>query len=195
MQLAKLAGCSDSELLFTGGGTEAINTAVCGILASRAPRKQIVTCTVEHSATRELCTQLGKEGFEIEEIPVNSLGYLDFDRLQQAITAETALVSMMWANNETGVIFPVEQIAGLCKTAGVPFHCDATQAIGKIPVDFRALGIDAASLASHKFHGPKGVGALFTRKGLRFKPLLIGGPQERGRRGTIQSIFCRCFIS
>jgi cysteine desulfurase len=188
VKIANLVGCNDSELLFTGGGTEAINTAIRGILLARAPRKRIITSSVEHSATRELCIQLGKEGYEVVEIPVDQGGKLDLQRLQEALTPETALVTIMWANNETGTIFPVEEIARLCKPATVPFHCDATQAVGKVPVNFREVGIDAASFASHKFHGPKGVGALFTRKGLRFKPLLIGGPQERSRRGGTENV-------
>ncbi len=187
-QVAELLNCSDSDLLFTGGGTESINTAIRGILASRAPRKRIITSTVEHSATRELCTQLGKEGFEIVAIEVDRLGALDMEQLKQSIDDTCALVSIMWANNETGVIFPVEQIAELCRAARVPFHCDATQAVGKIPVDLRTLGVDAASCSAHKFHGPKGTGILYARRGLRFRPLLIGGPQERGRRGGTENV-------
>ena len=187
-QIAQLVGCADSELLFTGGGTESINTAVRGILAVRSPRKKIVTSVVEHSATREICQQLAREGMEIIEIPVNSRGELDVDQLRAKVSDDVALVSIMWANNETGVMFNVEQLSQICRAARVPFHCDATQAVGKVPVDFRTLGVDAASFASHKFHGPKGVGALFTRKGLRFRPLLIGGPQERGRRGGTENV-------
>jgi cysteine desulfurase len=188
-RIAGLVGCADSELLFTGGGTEAINTAVRGLLAARSPRKRIVTTTVEHSATRELCQQLLKDGLvELVELPVDGGGALDLDELRAALMNDPALVTIMWANNETGVLFPVEQIAPICKAAKVPFHCDATQAIGKIPADFKAIGFDAASFASHKFHGPKGVGTLFVRRGVRFKPLLIGGPQERGRRGGTENV-------
>jgi cysteine desulfurase len=187
-QVATLVGCADSELLFTGGGTEAINTAIRGLLAVRSPRKRIVTTTVEHSATRELCQQLAREAFEIVEVPVDVTGALDLDRLRAEVNDATALASVMWANNETGVIFPVDQVAKICKAARVPFHCDATQAVGKLEVDFKAVGIDAASFAAHKFHGPKGTGALFARKGLRFRPLLIGGPQERGRRGGTENV-------
>src|SRR5215203_2174396 len=187
-QVAQLVGCAESELLFTGGGTEAVNTAVRGIYAARAPRRRIVTSTVEHSATRELCAQLAKEGAEIIEVPVDIGGALDPDRLAAAITDDAALVTLMWANNETGVLFPVGQIAAICKSKRVPFHCDGTQAVGKIPVDVAALGVDAMSFASHKFHGPKGVGALFTRRGLRIRPLLIGGPQERARRGGTENV-------
>jgi cysteine desulfurase len=187
-QAAALLNCADSELLFTAGGTESINTAMRGLLATRAPRKRIVTSTVEHSATRELCVQLAKEGCEIVWIDVDHNGALDMDRLRQSLDDSVVVVSIMWANNETGVIFPVEQIAEICRNARVPFHCDATQAVGKIPVDLKTTGIDAASCAAHKFHGPKGVGILYARKGLRFRPLLIGGPQERGRRGGTENV-------
>jgi cysteine desulfurase len=187
-QIAALIGCADSELMFTGGGTESINTAVRGLLAARAPRKRIVTTTVEHSATRELCQQLAKEGAEVVQVPVDQRGTLDVDQLRAAVTEDTALVSIMWANNETGVLFPVETIAAICRAARVPFHCDGTQAIGKIPVDVASIALDAMSFASHKFHGPKGAGGLFLRRGLRFRPLLIGGPQERGRRGGTENV-------
>jgi cysteine desulfurase len=187
-QVASLLGCAESELLFTGGGTEAVNTAVRGLLAARAPRKRIVTTTVEHSATRELCQQLAKERAEVVEVGVNQRGVLDLDALRAAVTDETALVTTMWANNETGVLFPMREIAAIAKAARVPFHCDGTQAVGKLPVNVAELGIDAMSFASHKFHGPKGAGGLFVRRGLRFRPLLIGGPQERGRRGGTENV-------
>ncbi len=187
-QVAQLVGCADSELQFTGGGTESINTAIRGLLAARAPRKRIVTTSVEHSAARELCAQLAKEGAEIVEIPVDSTGALDLDALRGAIDDQVALVSVMWANNETGVLFPIPQIAAMFKPLRVPLHCDATQAVGKIPVNFASAGIDAMSFAAHKFHGPKGVGALAVRRGVRVRPLLIGGPQERGRRGGTENV-------
>jgi len=187
-KIARLIGCSDAELLMTGGGTEAINTAIRGIFASRSPRKRIVTSTVEHSATRELCQQMGKEGAEIIEIPVDHAGGLDMPLLSAAINSDTALVTLLWANNETGVIFPIEQVAQTCQERRVPFHCDGTQAVGKIPVNVVAAGVDAMSFASHKFHGPKGVGALYARKGLRYRPLIIGGPQERARRGGTENV-------
>jgi cysteine desulfurase len=186
--IASLIGCVDNELLFTGGGTESINTAIRGLLAARAPRKKIITTTVEHSATRELCAQLAKEGAQIIEIPVDENGALDLDRLTTALDEDTTLVSTLWANNETGVLFPVDQIATLCRAKRIPYHCDGTQAIGKLPVDVAALGLDAMSFASHKFHGPKGVGGLFIRRGLRIKPLIIGGPQERARRGGTENV-------
>ena len=187
-RVARLINCSEGELMFTGGGTESVNTAVRGILAARSPRKRVITTTVEHSANRELCHHLRKEGVELVEIAVDHDGTLDLDAMRAAVTDETALVTAMWANNETGVIFPVEEVAAACKARRVPFHCDGTQAIGKIPVDVAAAGVDAMSFASHKFHGPKGVGGLFVRKGLRIHPLLIGGPQERNRRGGTENV-------
>ena len=187
-RVAQLVGCSEAELLFTGGGTESINTAIRGILAARAPRKRVVISTVEHSATRELCAALAREGAEIVSIEVDVDGRLDLDRLRSTLSDDVALVSLMWANNETGVLFEVEKVAALCKDHRVPFHCDGTQALGKLPVDVAAAGVDALSFASHKFHGPKGVGALFVRRGVRVKPLIIGGPQERGRRGGTENV-------
>jgi len=185
---AALIGCGESELMFTAGGTESINSAVRGLLAARAPRTRVVITTVEHSATRELCQQLVKEGAEIVQVRVDREGTLDLDELRMAVTDETALVSIMWANNETGVLFPVEQVAPICRAKRVPYHCDGTQAVGKIPVNVAALGVDALSFASHKFHGPKGVGGLFVRRGVRIRPLMIGGPQERGRRGGTENV-------
>ncbi|HEX4795952.1 MAG TPA: aminotransferase class V-fold PLP-dependent enzyme [Humisphaera sp.] len=187
-QVARLLHCADAELIFTGGGTEAINTAIRGILAARAPLNRIITSTVEHSATRELCAQLAKEGAQIVEISVDSQGALDLESLKSALTEDTALVTLLWANNETGVLFPAPQIAEICKAARVPFHCDGTQAIGKIPVDVAGMGFDAMSFAAHKFHGPKGVGGLFIRRGVRVRPLIIGGPQERSRRGGTENV-------
>ncbi|HSZ57073.1 MAG TPA: cysteine desulfurase NifS [Tepidisphaeraceae bacterium] len=187
-QVASAVGGADAEISFTGGGTEAINAAIRGLLAARAPRNRIVTTTVEHSATRELCAQLAKEGAQIVEIPVDRQGALDLDRLSASIDDSTALVTAMWANNETGVLFPVERIAQLCRQRNTPFHCDGTQAVGKIPVDVKAVGCDVMSFAAHKFHGPKGVGAMFIRRGVRLRPLVIGGPQERNRRGGTENV-------
>jgi cysteine desulfurase len=187
-QVAELIHCGDAELIFTGGGTESINTAIRGLLMSRSPRKQIITTTLEHSAVRELCKNLGQHGAEILEIPVDETGLPDLDRLASVLNDETALVTMMWANNETGAILPVEPVADLCRGRRVPFHCDATQAVGKIPVSLREVPIDVLSFAAHKFHGPKGVGGLFVRRGTRVRPLMIGGPQERSRRGGTENV-------
>jgi len=187
-QVATAIGCSEAELLFTGGGTESVNTAIRGLLAARSPRKRIVTSTVEHSATRELCAQLAREGAEVVEIPVDSQGDLDLDRLRESLNDQTALLTLLWANNETGVLFPVGEVAQVCRSAKVPFHCDGTQAVGKIPVNVSSLDLDVMSFASHKFHGPKGVGSLFIRRGVRVRPLIIGGPQERSRRGGTENV-------
>ena len=187
-KVAALIGSSEGELLFTGGGTEAVNTAIRGLLAARTPRRKILTSTVEHSATRELCRLLAKDGAEIVEVPVDGRGALDLDHLRSHLDDATALASFMWANNETGVLFPIAESAQICREAKVPFHCDGTQAIGKIPVNVKELGVDAISLAAHKFHGPKGVGALYVRRGLRVRPLIIGGPQEQSRRGGTENV-------
>jgi cysteine desulfurase len=187
-QIAELINCGEAELLFTGCGTESVNTAVRTLLAARSPKKKFITSTVEHSAGRELGKQLAREGFEVVEIPVDHDGTLDLAKFYTAADETTAAVSVMWANNETGVLLPVAEIADHCKSRGILFHCDATQAIGKTPVDVRKVPVDAMSFASHKFHGPKGVGGLFVRKGIRVKPLLIGGSQERGRRGGTENV-------
>lgn len=187
-QVASRIGCAESELIFTGGGTESINTAIRGLLLSRAPRRQILTTAVEHSAVREVCKTVARDGFEVLQIPVDINGRLDLDRFRSVLGSDTALVTMMWANNETGVLFPVNEIAEACRAAGVPFHCDATQAVGKVPIDLKSVPIDAMSFAAHKFHGPKGVGGLFVRRGTRVRPLIVGGPQERDRRGGTENV-------
>ena len=187
-QLAGLLDCSDGELTFTSGGTESINTAMRGLLAARAPLRKVVTSAVEHSATRQVCQQLAMEGAQIVEIPVDQDGALDLDKLQAAVDEQTAYVSVMWANNETGILFPVEKIAEICRGKSVPFHCDGTQAVGKIPVSVHSAGIDAMSMAAHKFHGPKGVGALYLRRGVRCRGLMLGGPQEHSRRGGTENV-------
>jgi cysteine desulfurase len=187
-QVALLIGCADNEISFTGGGTEAINMAIRGLLAARAPKNKIVISSVEHSATRELCRELAKQGIQLVEIPVDQSGAIDMDALRAAVDDNTALVSIMWANNETGVIFPVADIAKICREKRVPFHCDGTQAVGKIPVNVKEVGVDALTMAPHKFHGPKGVGGLYLRRGVRFRPLVIGGPQENSKRGGTENV-------
>lgn len=187
-QLGELVHVDANDIWFAGGGTEIVNTHIRSLLAARAPRRKIVTSTVEHSATRELTAQLEREGYEVVRVDVDRNGELDVVQLIDKVDDETALVSMMWANNETGVILPIEQIVAICHGAGVPFHTDATQAIGKIDVNFAAAGVDCATFASHKFHGPKGIGIGYVRKGLRIKPLVLGGPQERNRRGGTENV-------
>jgi cysteine desulfurase len=187
-QVAALIHCPDSQLTFTGGGTEAVNTAIRGLLATRSPRTKIVTTTVEHSATRELCQHLAKEGVQIIEIPVAHDGSLDQAAFRSAIDDTVALATVMYANNETGVLFPIPTLQQICKEKKIPLHVDSTQAVGKIPVDVTALQLDAMSFAAHKFHGIKGVGSLFLRRGLRIIPTIIGGPQESSRRGGTENV-------
>ncbi len=188
VRVAELVGCSDRQIVFTGGGTESVNTAIRSLLATRAPRKRIVTSTVEHAATLELCKALAADGYDWVQVPVDRGGMLDMDALSAAVDENTALVSTLWANNETGVIFPVQRIAEICRERRVPFHCDGTQAVGKVPVDVNAAGVDLLSFAAHKFHGPKGVAAIYVRPGVRLRPLIIGGPQENRRRGGTENV-------
>ncbi len=187
-RVAALIGCADAELMLSSGGSESINMAIRGLAASRKGRKRVVTSTVEHSATREVCNYLTRCGMEVDWIDVDHEGRLDLDALKSAVSDDVAVVSIMWANNETGVIFPVGDIAEISRAAKVPFHCDATQAVGKLPIAVKDVGMDAMSFASHKFHGPKGVGGLYIRRGLRIPPLIIGGPQERQRRGGTENV-------
>lgn len=187
-QVTQLIGAPERQITFTSGGTESVNTALRGILAARSPRRRIVTSAVEHSAGHELCARLAQQNVEIVQIPVGQGGQLDLDQLSAQVNERTALVNIMWANNETGVLCPVQAVAECCKRHRVPFHCDATQAVGKIPVDVNEAGVDAMSFAAHKFHGPKGVAALYLRRGLRIEPLLIGGPQENNRRGGTENV-------
>ncbi|MEL7238162.1 MAG: aminotransferase class V-fold PLP-dependent enzyme, partial [Planctomycetota bacterium] len=184
-RLAALIGCRDTELTFTGGGTEATATALRGLAATRKGR--IVTTAVEHSATLELCAEFERTGREVVRVGVDELGRLNLGELADALGGEVAFATTIWANNETGVLFDVAEIARLCKEHRVPYHCDATQTVGKLPVNFHELGLDCATLAVHKFHGPKGVGVLYTRRGLRIPPLMLGS-QERDRRGGTENV-------
>jgi cysteine desulfurase len=187
-RVAEFIGCADSEIVFTAGATEAVNTAIRSLLEWRTPRRRIVTTTVEHSATRELCRLLAGRGYEVVEVPVDHAGRLDLQALAGALDDQAALLTTMWANNETGVIFPVDDISRICREKKVPLHCDGTQAVGKIPVDVKVAGMDMMSLAAHKFHGPKGAAALYVRRGLRLRPLIVGGPQENQRRGGTENV-------
>ncbi len=187
-QVADLLGADPSEILFTSCGTESDNTAIRGTLKSYPEKHHIVTTRVEHPAVLTLCKELVREGYSVTELPVDRQGELDLDQLREAITPYTAVVSIMYANNETGVIFPVEEIADIVHEKGAVFHCDAVQAVGKIPIDMAKNRIDLLSLSGHKLHAPKGVGVLYIRRGTRFRPFLIGGHQERGRRGGTENV-------
>ncbi|MDT8854291.1 cysteine desulfurase NifS [Paracoccaceae bacterium Fryx2] len=184
---ALLGAASEDEIVFTSGGTESNTTAILSALAADPARREIVTSTVEHPAILSLCAWLEKTaGVVVHRIGVDSHGRLDIDACRAALGPQTALVTLMWANNETGTIFPVEGLAELAHRAGALFHSDAVQAAGKVAIDLRCTDIDLLSVSAHKLHGPKGVGALYVRKGVPFQPLLRGGHQERGRRaGTL----------
>ncbi len=186
-QVAALLGASPEEIIFTSCGTESDNTAVMSALQTHKDKMHIVTSRVEHPAVKVLCGQLAKEGYRVTELPVDREGHLDMDRYRESLTPDTALVSLMWANNETGVIFPVEEAAQMARDRDILFHTDAVQAVGKIPFDLRNSAIDMLSLSGHKLHAPKGIGVLYVRKGTKFAPFSIGGHQERGRRGGTEN--------
>ena len=178
----------DHEIIFTSGGTESNNTAIRSALAAQPGRTEIITSKVEHPAILSVCDWLEKhEGVTVHRIPVDREGRLDIEAYRAALSDRTALVTLMWANNETGTIFPVDGLAGLAKAAGALFHTDAVQAVGKVEIDLKSTDIDMLSLSSHKLHGPMGLGALYVRKGTRFRPLIRGGHQERGRRGGTEN--------
>jgi cysteine desulfurase len=187
-RLTALLGCEPSEIVFTSGGTESNNAVISSALQSDPRGKHVVTSAVEHSAVLGPCQDLTKRGCEVTFVGVDRDGNVDLAELEAAIRPETALVSMMWANNETGVLFPVEQIAEICRAKGVLFHTDAVQAVGKIPIRLRDTVINFLSLSAHKFHGPKGVGALYVNRRTRFHPLIVGGGQENGRRGGTENV-------
>ncbi|MGC8559571.1 MAG: cysteine desulfurase family protein [Phycisphaerae bacterium] len=188
-RIATLLGAKVSEIVFTSGGTEADNAAILGTLLARPEKKTVVTSTVEHSAVRETLHALGRRGIRVVEIPVDRGGQLNLDRFAEAISDDdVALVSIMWANNETGVIFDIPHIAAMCDANRVPLHVDAVQAAGKIPVNLSETPIDLLSISGHKFHGPKGVGALYVRRQARWMQVITGGPQERDRRGGTENV-------
>jgi cysteine desulfurase len=187
-QVAALLGADPGEIIFTSCGTESDNTAIRAALAARPGRRHIVTTRVEHPAINALAAHLAREGYRITELPVDGEGRLDLDHYARSLTPDTAVVSAMWANNETGVLFPVAEMAALARHKGILFHTDAVQAVGKIPIDLGAGAIDMLSLSGHKLHAAKGVGALYVRKGTRFFPFLIGGHQEKGRRGGTENV-------
>ncbi|WP_050402970.1 MULTISPECIES: cysteine desulfurase NifS [Bradyrhizobium] len=187
--LRRLLGCAyDHEIVFTSGGTEANNAAILSALATQEGRDEIVTTAVEHSAILAVTEQLGASGVKTHVVSVDSRGRLDIEAFRSALGPRTAVASVMWANNETGTIFPVEFLAGLTHEAGALFHTDAVQAVGKMRVDLKHSAIDMLSLSAHKLHGPKGIGALYLRKGTSFRPLIWGGSQERRRRGGTENI-------
>src|SRR5437667_3822388 len=187
-RLAALLGCAPSEIVFTSGGTESNNAVIHSALQFEPHGKHVVTSAVEHSAVLRPCQDLEKHGCGVTFLGVDRHGNVELAELEGAIRPETALVSMMWANNETGVLFPVQKIAEICRRKGVLFHTDAVQAVGKIPIRLRETAVNFLSLSAHKFHGPKGVGALYVNGRTRFNPLIAGGGQENGRRGGTENV-------
>lgn len=187
-KVAGLINADPGEIIFTSCGTESDNTAIYAALRSNPGKRHIVTTRVEHPAIKNLCERLAREGYRVTWVPVDRQGNLDLDYLYDHVTDETAIVSIMWANNETGVIFPIEQVARAVREKGVLFHTDAVQAVGKVSVDVKKAGVNMLSLSGHKFHAPKGVGVLYVKKGTKFAPFMIGGHQEMGRRGGTENV-------
>ncbi len=186
-QTAGLLGAVPAEIVFTSGGTESNHLAILGALALNPDKHHVVTSAVEHPSTLSLLRHLETMGVRVTVLPVDAQGQLDLAALSRALTSDTALVTLLWANNETGVLFPVEAAADIVKSGGALFHADAVQAVGKIGIDLKQLPVDFLSLSGHKLHAPKGVGALFVRKGVKLPPLLFGH-QERARRGGTENV-------
>jgi cysteine desulfurase len=186
-QVAALLGARPGEIIFTSGGTEGDNAALRSALAAYPEKRHIVTSPVEHPAIRSLCQNLAKGGYPVTEVPVNGQGELNMEAYARSLTPDTAIVSLMWANNETGVLFPIEMAAEMARNKGILFHTDAVQAVGKIPINLRNTAVDMLSLSGHKLHSPKGIGVLFARTGLKFMPSFIGGHQERNRRAGTEN--------
>ncbi len=187
-RVASLLGADTSEIVFTSCGTESNNNAIHCSLEANPKKRHVVTTKAEHPAVLNVCRYFGKHGYEVTELSVDKDGMLDLDELRGSIKDNTAIVSIMYANNETGVIFPIEEIGKIVKEKGVLFHCDAVQAVGKIPINLRNSHIDLLSLSGHKLHAPKGIGALYIRKGVRIDPLIIGGHQEENRRSGTENV-------
>jgi cysteine desulfurase len=187
-RVAMLLGCEPPDITFVSGGTESNNAVIHSALQFEPAGRQVVTSAVEHSAVLRTCQNLEKRGCFVTFLGVDRDGNVDLAELEAAIGLGTALVSMMWANNETGVVFPVEKIAEICREKGVVFHTDAVQTVGKIPICLRDTAINFLSLSAHKLHGPKGVGALYVNRRTRFQPLIAGGDQENGRRGGTENV-------
>jgi len=188
MQVQELLGAEhDSEIIFTSCGTESDSTALLSALRAQPERKEIITTTVEHPAILILCTYLEKEGYKVHLLKVDNKGRLDLDEYKKLLTDQVAVVSVMWANNETGTFFPVVEMAELANAAGAMFHTDAVQAVGKVPMNLKDTKIDMLSVSGHKLHAPKGIGVLYLKRGTLFRPLLHGGHQERGRRAGTEN--------
>jgi len=187
-QVAALINADPREILFTSCGTESNNSAIHSALVTHPEKRHVVTSAVEHSANIKFCDFLKKRGYDVTLLPVESDGTLDLHLLEKSIRPDTAIVSVMWANNETGVIFPIEEIAAICRSKGTLFHTDAVQTPGKVKIDVKDLGVDLLSLSAHKLHAPKGIGLLYVKRRTKYQPYVIGGGQERGRRGGTENV-------
>ena len=187
-KVAALLGCDPMEIVFTSCGTEGDNFSIRGVLEAYPMKKHIITTKVEHPAVKNTCEYLAKRGYLLTELSVNKEGMLNLDELRESIREDTGIVSIMYANNETGVIFPIEEIGQIVKEHNIIFHVDAVQAVGKIPVNFKNSTIDLLTLSGHKLHTPKGIGAQFIRRGTKIRPFVIGGHQEKGRRGGTENV-------
>ncbi len=188
LRVAGLLGAGPEEIIFTSCGTESDNTALMSAVESVPHKKHIITSRVEHPAVLNFCKHLARKGYRVTYLPVSKQGQLNGDELVKVLDEDTAVVSLMYANNESGVIFPVAELGEMLKERGILFHTDAVQAVGKIPIDLKKLPVDMLSLSGHKLHAPKGVGALYVRKGARFHPYIIGGHQEHGRRAGTENV-------
>lgn len=187
-RVASLLGCQSNEIVFTSGGTESDNSALHSALQMSPQRQHVVTTSIEHNAVLNYCQALVRRGCQVTIVPVDEQGHLDLAELEAAIRPDTAVVSAMWANNETGVIYPLEKIARICQSKGVFFHTDAVQGVGKMALDLTGIPVHFLSLSGHKLHACKGVGALYVNRKARFQPLLVGGPQEGGRRAGTDNV-------
>lgn len=187
-KVASLINADPSEIIFTSCGTESDNTAIMSAVESLPRKKHIITTKVEHPAVLNFCRHLARKGYRTTYLPVDHHGKINLDEFSKVVDDDTAVVSIMYANNETGVIFPIQEIAKFLKERKIIFHTDAVQAVGKIPIDMNKIQIDMLTLSGHKLHAPKGIGALYVRKGTRFHPYIIGGHQEKGRRGGTENV-------
>jgi len=187
-KVAALINAEPREIIFTSGGTESINSALQSALDTNPGKRHLVTTAVEHSATLKFCARLKHKNFEITFLPVTAGGQLDLQLLERAIRPDTAIVSVMSANNETGVLSPIEEIAAICRGKDVLFHTDAVQAPGKVEIDVKQSGVDFLSLSAHKLYAPKGIGMLYVKRGTKYQPYVIGGGQEQGQRGGTENV-------
>lgn len=188
-EVAAFLNCSPEEVIFTSCATESDNAAIRGTADYFGPKTKIITTAVEHPAVLQPCRRLKALGHEVVELPVDAVGQIDLDQLRDALRGtRNALVSVMWANNETGTIFPVAEVAEICREHGAVFHTDAVQVAGKIPVDVAKVPVDMLSMSGHKFHAPKGIGIFYVRRGTKLKPFLLGGHQEGGRRAGTENV-------